>query len=69
MPSIEQLRARLDAGEPLFMELRDGVRQWWVDGPFEAVPEALAKLVMTDLVEGGDSLFGDRGASQTWRKR
>lgn len=65
----EQLRERLMAGEPLFMELRDGVRQWWVDGPFEAVPAAVAMVLMKDMAECGDSLFGERGASQTWRMK
>lgn len=70
--TLRQLGARLRRGHALHMELREGERVWWFDGPYASVPDDVVARMMTDrgraiaLVEAGDSLFGTLGSSQTW---
>lgn len=54
----------------MHMQLRDGVREYWLERPridFGDDTMKLVKHVLPDLVEFGDSLFALRGHSQTWQ--
>lgn len=65
--------ARLLLGDPIHMEMKEGVRLWWFEGPYQIVlDEDVQKIAfsfapLVRLVEAGDSLFRMPGNSQTWR--
>lgn len=70
MTERERIIGRLQRGDVVHMQLLDGVRQWWFESPRLDVDDdtmRLAMLAVPELMEFGDSLFGLRGQSQTWR--
>ncbi len=61
---------RLQRGDVVHMQLRDGVREWWFEQPRLDVDNdtmGTALLAVPDLVEFGDSLFKLRNNSQTYQ--
>ena len=60
--------ARIRAGDTLHMQLVDGARVWWFEGPHENIDDATAvrAIVEGEVREAGDSLFGHRLNSQTY---
>lgn len=65
---IDVVITRLEAGEPVHMQLLDGVRQWWMESPrLDISDDAMAAVRRrVKLVELKDSLFGLKMNSQTW---
>ncbi|TPL40635.1 hypothetical protein [Mesorhizobium sp. B2-4-6] len=65
---LEAVLSRLRAGDKLHMQLVDGARVWWFEGPWETVPSSVADRLKAagDIAELGDSLFGITGNSQSW---
>jgi hypothetical protein len=64
-----QIIARLRRGDKLHMQLSDGKRVWWFEGPHQNIPEkVITAIIAADeaIMETGDSLFGLIGNSQTW---
>lgn len=65
--------ARLLFGDVLHMEVNEGVRLWWFEGPYQIVEDrdvqeiAFGYAPLVCLVEAGDSLFRMAGNSQSWR--
>lgn len=68
----DQASGRLQRGDRLHMELREGTRQWWFESPYALVSEnVVGSLVFghgasVRMIEAGDSLFGLPMNSQTW---
>lgn len=68
----DQALLRLQRGERLHMELRDGARQWWFENPYALVSDTVIGALVfghgapAQLFEAGDSLFGLPMNSQTW---
>ena len=58
--------ALLEGGTILRMSFGTEGRLWWIDGRRALSPEEIERLG-NRLIEEGDSLFGWRGFSQTWR--
>ncbi len=69
--SAGMTKTRLVRGDRILMEMRDGARQWWFEGPYAAVSDKVMRRLIerpqsVRLVEAGDSLFGMPANSQTW---
>lgn len=62
------VKDRLERGDVLRMQIRDGRREWWFECPYQSVNDDAVNdyLLKARLVECGDSLFGMRNNSQTW---
>lgn len=60
---------RLERGDIIHMQILSGERQWWFENPRLDVDDDTMHLAIVkyDLVEYGDSLFGFRMNSQSWR--
>lgn len=65
--------ARLLLGDLLHMEVIEGEKLWWFEGPYQVVDDGVVQELafsfapLVRLVEAGDSLFRLKGNSQTWR--
>ncbi len=59
---------RLERGDVLHMQIRDGRREWWFECPYQQVKDrdVWDFRLQRRLVECGDSLFGMRNNSQSW---
>lgn len=70
MRSVNDVIARIRAGERLHMQFADGQSVWWFEQPHEVVPNKVMALVLADpmspLRDAGDSLFGLPMNSQTF---
>ena len=70
--SLAQAQARLERGDTLRMELRNGSRLWWFESPLAHVSDKIASALLfgarspVRIMEAGDSLFGLPLNSQTW---
>ncbi|GAB4071805.1 hypothetical protein KHC28_00525 [Ancylobacter sonchi] len=69
MTSTNQATAedRIEAGEPVYMMFTRAGRVWWLEEPYEELDRTTIGRLGNRLIESGDSLFGWRGYSQTWR--
>lgn len=71
--SVDDLRQRIFSGATVYMGFADGERVWWMEEPYEEIDVATMTAAMVGanggpLLEGvGDSLFGWKDNSQTWR--
>lgn len=63
----DECEARIERGDLICMSFGAGGRQWWFSDAAGLIRADRIERLGNRLVENGDSLFGWRGNSQTWR--
>lgn len=70
---VDDLRQRIRDGATVHMGFASGERVWWLEDPYVEIDDATMREAAVGhngeplLEESGDSLFGWRANSQTWR--